>query len=56
LENDTEATFLNETTTRKPTSRVQSQGLYQHYKNWCDENGFKAKNINQVSKDWTDLD
>lgn len=55
MENDTEATFLNDCTTWKPTAKVQSQLLYNCYRNWCDTNGFKPKNINQVGKEWERL-
>lgn len=55
MENDTEATFLAECTSALHSSRVGSQELYNRYRNWCDENGFRPKNINQVGKDWERL-
>lgn len=55
LENDTEATFLNENGMKRPTGRTQSGILYHAYKTWCEDNGFRPKNVNQVSKDWERL-
>jgi putative DNA primase/helicase len=55
MENDTEACFINEQAERAISNRVQSQHLYNSYRLWCDENGFKPKNINQVSRDWERL-
>lgn len=57
LENDTEATFINECAERGTGTeyRVKGEILYRTYKRWCEENGFRAKNSNQVSKDWERL-
>lgn len=54
-ENDTEATFVDQKCVRDPEEKVQSDQLYTQYALWCRENGFKAKNMNQVSKEWERL-
>lgn len=55
LENDTEQTFINDMCVRDEEGRIQSEVLYNNYALWCRENGFKAKNMNQVSKEWERL-
>lgn len=55
LENDTEATYINEKCMRGAKSRVQSSVLYAEYRAWCDTNGFKPKNANQVAREWERL-
>lgn len=54
-ENDTELSFLEERCVPAHDKRVQSQTLYDAYKTWCERNGFRPKNINQVHKDWERL-
>ena len=54
-ENDTELTFFNECLESDPNSSIQSSMLYKEYRHWCEDNGFRAKNINQVAKDWERL-
>lgn len=56
VENDTEMTFINEWCERGDNDmRVQAESLYQAYRTWCDQNGFRPKNANQVAKDWERL-
>ncbi len=55
LENDTEATYLDERTERHESYRVQSSLLYRDYANWCDDRGFRAKNYNQIAGEWRRL-
>ncbi len=52
LENDTELSFINDACERDLSSKLQARDLYTAYANWCMANGFKPKNINQVSRDW----
>jgi putative DNA primase/helicase len=54
-ENDTELSFIEDMMIREPNADVSSQELYDVYRSWCDRNGFRAKNINQVTKDWLRL-
>lgn len=54
-ENDTEATFIDQCAERGENERVQSADLYLAYSSWCTANGFKAKNANQIAKDWRRL-
>jgi putative DNA primase/helicase len=55
MENDTEATFLEECAERHESYRTRSSELYKCYAGWCIANGFKAKNSNQIAKDWRRL-
>lgn len=55
LENDTEATFVEECTKRTPGHRTPAGALYARYSDWCNLNGFKPKNSNQVAKEWRRL-
>jgi hypothetical protein len=55
MENDTEATFLEECAERHESYRTRSSELYSRYANWCISNGFKPKNSNQIAKDWRRL-
>ena len=55
MENDTEATFLGECAERHESYRIRSSELYNRYAAWCVSNGFKAKNSNQIAKDWRRL-
>lgn len=54
-ENDTEATFVEQSCSLHHSYRVRSSELYQAYSGWCSVNGFKPKNLNQVAKDWRRL-
>lgn len=51
-ENDTEWIFASEQLDLATDARVTSQELYDAYKSWCERNGFRAKNITQVAKEW----
>jgi putative DNA primase/helicase len=55
LENDTEATYLDECTERHEAYRVQSSLLYRDYANWCEDRGFRTKNYNQIAREWRRL-
>jgi putative DNA primase/helicase len=55
MENDTEATFIQECAECHESYKVQSSELYARYAGWCDTNGFKPKNANQIAKDWKRL-
>lgn len=54
-ENDTELSFIEECCVMGDDKKVQSQALYDEYRWWCEQTGFRAKNINQVTKDWLRL-
>lgn len=54
-ENDAEATYVGERLERGDRFSIKADDLYRDYKGWCDDNGFKAKNRNTVSKDWRRL-
>lgn len=51
-ENDTEMIYAGEQLDFKPTERIGGQDLYNDYRHWCEQSGFKPKNITQVAKDW----
>lgn len=55
LENDTEATFVEECCDFDQDAKIKADALYQTYKMWCERNGFRPKNRNQVSDDWERL-
>ncbi len=55
MENDTEATFIQEETEIGEGYQIKSADLYERYKWWCDRNSFKPKNRNQLAKDWRRL-
>lgn len=55
IENDTELAFVRDRCIADPEASTQSQTLYDTYNQWCIRNGFRAKNINQASKDWMRL-
>jgi putative DNA primase/helicase len=55
MENDTERTYLLEKLEMDAEMMIQSHFLYDDYRGWCEANGFKPKNANQVSKDWERL-
>jgi len=55
MENDTEATFVEECCERHENYKIQSSSLYERYLSWCTANGFHPKNANQIAKDWRRL-
>lgn len=55
VENDTELTFINECCERDREQFVQAEVLYRTYKRWCEDGGFRPKNMNQAAKDWERL-
>ncbi len=55
MENDTEATFINECAEMHETYKERSTPLYDAYKQWCVDRGFKPKNMNQVAGEWRRL-
>lgn len=55
MENDTEATFIEQRCEQHESYKVQSAALYKCYAEWCAANGFKAKNSNQIAKEWARL-
>ncbi|HSS99942.1 MAG TPA: phage/plasmid primase, P4 family [Terriglobales bacterium] len=54
-ENDAEATYVEERIEWGERYSIKADELYQDYKGWCETNGFKPKNRNNVSKDWKRL-
>jgi len=54
-ENDTELAYLQERGTLDNMLETQATELYQDYKAWCEENGFRPKNRNQMTKEWERL-
>lgn len=55
LLNDTERSYLAERTDPDPDNGILGSELYYDYRQWCQENGFQPKNINQVALDWERL-
>lgn len=55
MENDTEATYIEERAEKNPKYKISSNELHHDYKSWCEEHGFKPKNYNQVNKEWRRL-
>lgn len=55
MENDTEATFIEECAECHESYKVRSSALYEAYSQWCFNNGFKPKNVNQLAKEWRRL-
>jgi len=55
MENDTEATFIDDVMERHESYKVRGSDLYHAYKTWCETNGFKPKNSNQLAKEWRRL-
>lgn len=55
MDNDTEASFVEECCETHESFKVTSDALFQCYRQWCDKNGFNNKNRNQVSEDWERL-
>jgi P4 family phage/plasmid primase-like protien len=54
-ENDAEAAYVEEQLESGERFSIRADELYKDYKYWCEENGFKPKNRNTVSKDWKRL-
>lgn len=54
-ENDTEFVYCQEQLAYDPASRIAGQDLYTDYRHWCEQSGFKPKNITQVAKEWRRL-
>jgi len=54
-ENDTELVYCSEQLDYDPASRITGQDLYTDYRHWCEQSGFKPKNITQVAKEWRRL-
>lgn len=55
MENDTEATFIQDKFERREDFKIRGSELFHAYTTWCGENGFKPKNINMVAKEWRRL-
>jgi putative DNA primase/helicase len=55
LENDTEATYIQDRALVHESYKVQGSTLYADYQRWCEVNGFKAKSANQVASEWRRL-
>ncbi len=55
LENDTERLFIEESAELHPSYAIQSEALYSAYRQYCENNGFKPKNISQVAGEWKRL-
>lgn len=54
-ENDTEFVYASEQLDYDPAQKIAGQELYDDYRNWCEQSGFKPKNITQVAKEWRRL-
>lgn len=54
-ENDTEFVYCQEQLDYDPAAKMTGQDLYNDYRHWCEQSGFKPKNITQVAKDWRRL-
>ncbi|MDX2161161.1 MAG: phage/plasmid primase, P4 family [bacterium] len=54
-ENDTELTYVNERLEMGLSYEAKTTALYQDYKAWAEENGFRSKNRNQIIKEWERL-
>lgn len=54
-ENDTEFMYASEQLDFATSGRIGGQDLYNDYRHWCEQSGFKPKNITQVAKDWRRL-
>lgn len=54
-ENDTELVYCSEQLDYDPAARIAGQDLYTDYRHWCEQSGFKPKNITQVAKEWRRL-
>lgn len=54
-ENDTELVYCHEQLAYDPTYKISGKDLYNDYHHWCEQSGFKPKNITQVAKEWRRL-
>lgn len=54
-QNDTEQSFITERMEIGADFRIGGAELYRQYRGYCEDNGFRAKNSNQVSSDWERL-
>jgi P4 family phage/plasmid primase-like protien len=54
-ENDTEYLFFQEELELNEKGRMGGGELYNAYRIWCENNGFKTKNLAQIAKDWRRL-
>lgn len=54
-ENDTEYLFFQEVLEADPDGRLRGGELYNDYRLWCENNGFKCKNLAQIGKEWRRL-
>lgn len=55
MENDTEAVYIRERCEVAPGHWVFGEPLYKDYKNWCEEFGYKPRNITQAAREWRRL-
>lgn len=55
LENDTERSFVEDKCEVDREFSTQAASLYSAYNDWCNLNGFKPKNRNQVATEWRRL-
>jgi putative DNA primase/helicase len=54
-DNDTEFVYCTEQLEYDPAHKITGQELYTDYRHWCEQSGFKPKNITQVAKEWRRL-
>jgi putative DNA primase/helicase len=54
-DNDTEFVYCSEQLAYDPSNKITALELYSDYRHWCEESGFKPKNITQVAKEWRRL-
>jgi putative DNA primase/helicase len=54
-ENDTEYIYFEQRLELDPDGRIGGGDLYSDYRIWCENNGFKPKNMAQIAKDWRRL-
>lgn len=55
LENDTEAIFTRQCLDFGNGYKISTRELYNEYKSWCIEYGYKPKNQTQLAKEWRRL-
>lgn len=53
--NDVAALFLADACARGGEAKTQSSDLYRRYREWCEENGHRAKSSTAVAEDWARL-
>jgi putative DNA primase/helicase len=54
-ENDTEAIYVRERCVPEAGAWVFGENLYQDYKAWCEQFGYKPRNMTQVAREWRRL-